>query len=149
MLISTFYVFFKILVRIFWIQRIKMFSRLVFWRSKTHGKLVHFQHFNMLVFSYIYSFICLFVIRWELCPEQRTYFEYTQHLNGYLREEYHSLNVRIFQQQQIISCFHRFFINESFCFLSLLFINQIRILSLKICCIKVDIIRLTICRSVQ
>lgn len=31
---------------------------------------------------------------WELCPEQRTYFEYTQHLNGYLREEYHSLNVR-------------------------------------------------------
>lgn len=30
---------------------------------------------------------------WELCPEQRTYFEYIQHLNGYLREEYHSLNV--------------------------------------------------------
>lgn len=31
---------------------------------------------------------------WELCPEQRDYFEYTQHLNAYLREEYHSLNVR-------------------------------------------------------
>lgn len=30
---------------------------------------------------------------WELCPEQKTYFEYTQHLNAYLREEYHSLNV--------------------------------------------------------
>lgn len=29
----------------------------------------------------------------ELCPEQRNYFEYTQHLNAYLREEYHSLNV--------------------------------------------------------
>lgn len=33
---------------------------------------------------------------WELCPEQRTYFEYIQHLNGYLREEYHSLNVMTF-----------------------------------------------------
>lgn len=32
---------------------------------------------------------------WELCPEQRAYFEYTQHLNGYLREEYHSLTVII------------------------------------------------------
>lgn len=31
---------------------------------------------------------------WELCPEQRAYFEYTQHLNAYLREEYHSLTVR-------------------------------------------------------
>lgn len=30
---------------------------------------------------------------WELCPNQRTYFEYMQHLNHYLREEYHSLSV--------------------------------------------------------
>lgn len=30
---------------------------------------------------------------WELCPNQRAYFEYMQHLNGYLREEYHSLSV--------------------------------------------------------
>lgn len=30
---------------------------------------------------------------WELCPNQRTYFEYMQHLNQYLREEYHSLSV--------------------------------------------------------
>lgn len=30
---------------------------------------------------------------WELCPEQKEYFEYTQHLNAYLREEYHSLTV--------------------------------------------------------
>lgn len=38
----------------------------------------------------------LFFLRWELCPEQRTYFEYTQHLNAYLREEYHSLSVSVF-----------------------------------------------------
>lgn len=30
---------------------------------------------------------------WELCPEQRRYFEYIQNLNAYLREEYHSLAV--------------------------------------------------------
>lgn len=30
---------------------------------------------------------------WELCPEQKDYFEYVQHLNAYLREEYHSLSV--------------------------------------------------------
>lgn len=30
---------------------------------------------------------------WELCPNQRTYFDYIQHLNQYLREEYHSLSV--------------------------------------------------------
>lgn len=30
---------------------------------------------------------------WELCPNQRAYFEYMQQLNGYLREEYHSLSV--------------------------------------------------------
>lgn len=30
---------------------------------------------------------------WELCPNQRAYFEYMQHSNGYLREEYHSLSV--------------------------------------------------------
>lgn len=30
---------------------------------------------------------------WELCPNQRAYFEYMQHLNAYLREEYHSLSV--------------------------------------------------------
>lgn len=30
---------------------------------------------------------------WELCPNQRTYFEYMQHLNQYLREEYHLLSV--------------------------------------------------------
>lgn len=33
---------------------------------------------------------------WNLDPEQRTYFEYIQHLNAYLREEYHSLNVSYF-----------------------------------------------------
>lgn len=32
---------------------------------------------------------------WELCPEQQNYFEYIQHLNAYLREEYHSLTVSI------------------------------------------------------
>lgn len=32
---------------------------------------------------------------WDLCPSQRNYFEYIQHLNGYLREEYHSLAVNI------------------------------------------------------
>lgn len=32
---------------------------------------------------------------WELCPEQKKYFEYTQHLNAYLREEYHSLSVSV------------------------------------------------------
>lgn len=30
---------------------------------------------------------------WELCPNQRTYFEYMQQMNAYLREEYHSLSV--------------------------------------------------------
>lgn len=30
---------------------------------------------------------------WELCPDQSDYFEYMKHLNGYLREEYHSLAV--------------------------------------------------------
>ncbi|XP_031637367.1 endoplasmic reticulum-Golgi intermediate compartment protein 2 [Contarinia nasturtii] len=34
---------------------------------------------------------------WELDLEQRTYFDYTQHLNAYLREEYHSLNSLIFK----------------------------------------------------
>lgn len=28
---------------------------------------------------------------WELCPNQKMYFEYVQHLNSYLREEYHSI----------------------------------------------------------
>lgn len=32
---------------------------------------------------------------WDLCPAQRNYFEYIQHLNGYLREEYHSLAVNM------------------------------------------------------
>jgi len=35
---------------------------------------------------------------WELCPEQKAYFEYMQHLNDYLREEYHSLASVIFKE---------------------------------------------------
>lgn len=32
---------------------------------------------------------------WELCPNQRMQFEYIQHLNTYLRAEYHSVAVSI------------------------------------------------------
>lgn len=35
---------------------------------------------------------------WDLCPVQREYFGYIQHLNGYLREEYHSLADVIFKE---------------------------------------------------
>ncbi|XP_037033369.1 endoplasmic reticulum-Golgi intermediate compartment protein 2 isoform X1 [Bradysia coprophila] len=35
---------------------------------------------------------------WDLCPEQKAYFEYVQHLNDYLREEYHSLTHVIFKE---------------------------------------------------
>lgn len=64
-----------------------------------------------LPYTYHFSYLLLF-IRWELCPEQRTYFEYTQHLNAYLREEYHSLNVRIYHSRILIrvsSSNHSFF----------------------------------------
>ena len=28
---------------------------------------------------------------WNLCPEQKTHFDYMSHLNRYLTEEYHSI----------------------------------------------------------
>lgn len=34
---------------------------------------------------------------WEMCTEQKQFFEYTQQINTYLREKYHSLTV-IFQE---------------------------------------------------
>ena len=37
---------------------------------------------------------------WEMCPNQKNYFEYMQHLNGYLREEYHSLAELLYKGDQ-------------------------------------------------
>lgn len=37
---------------------------------------------------------------WELCPNQQMYFDYIQHLNSYLREEYHSIADVLYKGEQ-------------------------------------------------
>lgn len=37
---------------------------------------------------------------WELCPNQQMYFDYIQHLNSYLREEYHSVADVLYKGEQ-------------------------------------------------
>jgi hypothetical protein len=37
---------------------------------------------------------------WEMCPQQKQHFEYMQHLNRYLTEEYHSLSEVILKSEQ-------------------------------------------------
>lgn len=88
-MILSFLFIFKTLELTFWIPPTRMYVVLYFILYYILPECIIFKVFSFGILEEQDTW-------WELCPEQRTYFEYIQHLNGYLREEYHSLNVMEF-----------------------------------------------------